>query len=544
MGIVRQSRTILLFQGLHKPCPFLSSDCNSAPRVYNQVMIDLLLTNGKIYTFDSARPRAHAIAFAAGRITAFDDEAIAARNTHTETLDVHGRVVIPGLVDHHIHFIAYATSRTRVQLDGARSLEDAVARVAARVATAQPGEWIFGHGWNHLDWVVPEFPTRAPLDAIAPNNPVVLDRKDGHSTWINSAAMRAINLTRATPDPAGGKIERDANGEPTGLLRENAMNLLEGKRGFSAENISDHALLSAIRAAQRLGITGIYNLEGAAALRAFQRLHAQNQLTLRVMHTLAAENLDHALAIGLRGNFGDEFLRIVGVKIFADGSLGSQTAWMLEPFNGSDDCGIPTTPLDEIERLARAAAQAEMMVCTHAIGDRANRHVLNVYEQLRREGFTAPLRIEHAQHLHPSDVPRFATLNVIASMQPIHATSDYQMADALLGARARYAYAFKSLLSSGATLVFGSDCPVETLDPWVGIHAAVTRERANGEPRGGWYPQEKLSVAEAVRAYIGAPLRVGGSGDVLVLSHDIFNIPAREILQTRVEQTIVGGKIV
>jgi predicted amidohydrolase YtcJ len=507
-------------------------------------MIDLLLTNGNIYTFDSACPRAHAIAFAAGRVAAFDDEAIAARTARTETLDLHGRVVIPGLVDHHIHFTAYAMSRARVQLDGARSLEEVVARVAARVATAQPGEWIFGHGWNHLDWTIPEFPTRAPLDAIAPNNPVVLDRKDGHSTWINSAAMRAIHLTRETPDPAGGKIERDANGEPTGLLRENAMNLLEGKRGFYAENIPDDALLSAVHTAHQLGLIGIYNVEGAASLRAFQRLRAQNKLTLRVMHTLPAENLEHALAMGLRGDFGDEFLRIVGVKIFADGSLGSQTAWMLEPFVGSDNYGIPTTPIDEIEHLARAAADAGMMVCTHAIGDRANREVLNVYAKLRREGFSAPLRIEHAQHLHPNDIPRFAALNVIASMQPIHATSDYQMADALLGARARYAYAFKSLLNSGARLVFGSDCPVETLDPWVGIHAAVTRERANGEPRGGWYPQEKLSVEEAVRAYIGAPLREGNLGDALVLAHDIFHVPAREILQTRVEYTIVGGKIV
>ena len=508
-------------------------------------MTDLLLTNGKIHTFDSARPRAYAIAFAAGRVVAFDDEAIAARTARTETIDLRGRSVIPGIVDHHIHFTAYAMSRARVQLDGARSLEEAVARVAARVATARPGEWIFGHGWNHLDWTIPEFPTKAPLDAIAPNNPVVLDRKDGHSTWLNSAALRAIHLTRDTPDPAGGKIERDANGEPTGLLRENAMNLLGNQRGFNAENISDEALREAIHHAHQLGITGIHNVEGAAALRAFQRLRARNELTLRVLHTLPAENLERALAIGLRGDFGDEFLRIGGVKIFADGSLGSQTAWMLEPFVGSrDNCGIPTTPLAEIERLARAAADAGMMVCTHAIGDRANREVLNVYEKLRREGLTAPLRIEHAQHLHPDDVPRFATLNVIASMQPIHATSDYKMADDLLGARARYAYAFKSLLNSGARLVFGSDCPVETLDPWAGIHAAVTRERANGEPRGGWYPQEKLSVEQAIGAYIGAPLREGSWGDALVLSHDIFAIPPREILATRVEQTIVGGKIV
>ncbi|MBM3129684.1 MAG: amidohydrolase [Chloroflexi bacterium] len=508
-------------------------------------MTNLLLTNGKIYTLDPARPRAHAIAFASGRVIALDDDALAARTSRTEIIDLRGRAAIPGLVDHHIHFTSYAMGIARVQLDGARSLDEAVARVAARVQTAQPGEWIFGRGWNHLDWTIPEFPTSAPLDAIAPDNPVVLDRKDGHSSWINRAAMRAIHLTRDTRDPDGGKIDRAANGEPTGTLRENAMDLLDEKRGFNAASISDEMLLNAIRAAHQLGITGIHNVEGAVSLRAFQSLRAQDKLTLRVLHTVPTENLDHALAIGLRGNFGDEFLRIAGVKMFADGSLGSQTAWMLEPFIGHpDNCGIPTTPVAEIERIARAAVGAGMMVCTHAIGDRANREVLNIYEKLRREGFTASLRIEHAQHLHPADIARFAALNVIASMQPIHATSDYKMADDLLGARARYAYAFKRLLNSGARLAFGSDCPVETLDPWVGIHAAVTRERANGEPRGGWYPEEKLSVAEAVNAYIGAPLRENEIGDALVLSQNIFEIPPREILQTRVEQTIVGGRVV
>jgi predicted amidohydrolase YtcJ len=304
-------------------------------------------------------------------------------------------------------------------------------------------------------------------------------------------------------------------------------------------------LLNAIRAAHQLGITGIHNVEGAVSLRAFQCLRAQDKLTLRVMHPVPAENLERAVDLGLRGGFGDEFLRIVGVKMFADGSLGSQTAWMLEPFEGhSNNYGIPTTPIEEIERLARLAANAGMMVCTHAIGDRANREVLNVYEKLRREGLTAPLRIEHAQHLHPADIPRFGALSVIASMQPIHATSDSKMADDLLGARARYAYAFKSLLNAGARLAFGSDCPVETLNPWVGIHAAVTRERANGEPRGGWYPEEKLSVEETVRAYIGAPLRERSIGDAIVLSQDVFAVPAHEIPRMRVEQTIVGGRIV
>ncbi|HEX7587744.1 MAG TPA: amidohydrolase family protein, partial [Anaerolineae bacterium] len=240
-----------------------------------------------------------------------------------------------------------------------------------------------------------------------------------------------------------------------------------------------------------------------------------------------------------------------GIKIFSDGSLGSQTAWMLEPFEGQPASrGVATHSPEQIEKWARAAAGAGMMVCTHAIGDRAIREVLNVYEKLRGEGFGVPLRIEHAQHLHPADIPRFRALDVIASMQPIHATSDYKMTDQYLGARGRYTYAFKSLLDAGGKVVFGSDCPVETLDPWVGIHAAVTRERANGEPRGGWYPEERLSVEQAVRAYLptpwSSPAGDGENGltDWIVLSQDIFAIPPSEILSTQVECTVVGGKIV
>ncbi len=504
-------------------------------------MINLILINGKIYTLDPKRPRAHAIAFDAGRVAAFDAEALGLRSARTRVIDLRGRTVLPGLTDYHIHFTGFAASRARVNLDGARSLEQALARVAARVASAPPGEWIFGLGWNQTEWTEPIFPTRHSLDAIAPNNPVVLDRKDGHSVWLNRAALRAAHITRTTPDPAGGKIERDVDGEPNGLLRENAAELLGGNLGFEAGNLSQTDLLAAIQHAHQLGLTGIHNVEGADALRLFQQLRAQNQLTLRVAHTVPMQNLENAVALGLRGNFGDEFLRLVGVKMFTDGSLGSQSAWMLAPFEGQpQNTGMPTTPLAEIERLARLAASADLAVYTHAIGDRAIREVLNIYAKIRRAGFTNVLRIEHAQHLDRADVPRFAALNVIASMQPIHATSDYKMADQLVGARARYAYAFKSLLDAGATLAFGSDCPVETLDPFVGIHAAVTRARANGEPQGGWYPQEKLSVAEAVRAY-ATPLAPGALADCIVLAQDIFEIPPAEILQTRVEQTIVAG---
>ncbi len=507
-------------------------------------MADLLLTNGIIYTLDPARPQANAMAFVNGRVAAFDDEANGLRTSHTEIVDLRGRTCIPGLVDHHIHFTDYALGLARVQLEGARSLDAAAARVAARAEKAKPGEWILGMGWNHRDWERPEFPSKEPLDRVAPANPVALERKDKHSIWLNSAALRAANITRETPDPAGGVVERDGSGEPTGLLREQAIRLAENAIGPAARRLTDDELQAAISSAHRLGLTGIHNVEGGGALRAFEQLRARDRLTLRVTHMIPAENLAHAVALGLETGFGDEFLRIGGVKIFADGSLGSQTAHMFEPYVGQpENRGIAVTPPEEIERLARTAANARLMVATHAIGDRANRDVLNVYEKLRGEGVEITLRIEHAQHLHPMDIPRFGALKVVASVQPIHATSDYVMAEQLLGSRARYAYAFKSLHRAGARLIFGSDCPVETLDPLAGLYAAVTRERASGEPRGGWYPQERLDIKEALRAYAD-PLRVGTPADCVILSENVFSVPPQHLLETRVDQTIVGGKIV
>lgn len=508
-------------------------------------MDDVLITNGKIHTLDPARPMANAIAFAGGRVVAFDDDARAMRGTRTNVVDLKGRSVIPGLVDSHIHFTGYAMGIARVQLEGARSLDEALARVAVRAQDARPGEWILGMGWDHNNWTQPQYPTKYALDRVAPNNPVALDRKDGHSVWVNSAALRAATITRDTPDPSGGVIIRDAAGEPTGVLSEKAAWLMEDVIGPAATALTETDLSYAIQNAHRVGLTGIHNVEGANALRAFQDLRTRDKLTLRVTHMIPAANLEHAIGVGLKTGWGDDFLRLGGVKIFADGSLGSQTAHMLEPFEGQpENCGVAVTPPGEIERLARAATSAGIMVLTHAIGDRAIRDVLDVYEKLRREAVETPLRIEHVQHLHPDDLPRFRALNVIASMQPIHATSDYKVADQLIGSRARYTYAFKSLLNAGATLIFGSDCPVETLDPLAGIHAAVTRERKNGEPRGGWYPEEKLAIDEAVQAYADSPLKPGGKADCVILSQDIFTIPPGEILNTQVDYTIVGGNVV
>lgn len=507
-------------------------------------MTDLLLTNGKVHTLDPAHPYADAMAISSMRVVGFGHAAPGTVGSRAKVIDLQGRTVIPGLVDHHIHFTGYAMGLARVQLEGTRTLDETLARIALRAQSVPRGEWILGLGWNHMDWTPPRFPDKHSLDRVAPEHPVALDRKDGHSMWVNSAALRAANITRETPDPPGGVIERDASGEPTGLLREKAAWLLERAIGPAAYRIGDAELLNAIHIANSMGLTGIHNVEGPNALKAFESLRFNGKLTLRVKQMFPADNLEHAVALGVQTGLGDKFLHLGGVKIFADGSLGSQTAHMLEPFEGQPgNYGVAVTPPEEIERLTRTAVEAGIMVATHAIGDRAIRDVLDVYEKVRRAGFETPLRIEHVQHLHPADLPRFRELNVIASMQPIHATSDYKMADQLIGKRARYTYAFKSLLNAGATVVFGSDCPVETLDPLAGIHAAVTRERSTGDPSGGWYPEEKLTVEEAVRAY-SYPLRLTSKADCIVLSQDIFAIPPHDILSTQVDYTIVNGEIV
>lgn len=521
----------------------------------------LILVNGTVYTQDEVQPRATAIVLQGDTIAYVgdDDTARRMRAHDDEVIDLAGRLVLPAFTDAHIHLTAYAQGLDTLQLDGCRSLEEVLDRVRARVAETAPGVLIRGRGWNHTEWSIPLWPDRCALDAVAPQNPVILFRKDGHSAWLNSPALRQAGITRATAPPSGGVIDRDADGEPSGILRENALQLLGETIGASTGEIVSGILPRAIAHAHRAGLATICNVEDVNALRAFQSLHEQGQLTLRVVHSLPPDKIEQASQIRQAIGLGGEWLRLQAVKLFADGSLGSATAELRAPFIGQgENRGVAVTSSETLLHLARAAALAQLDVWTHAIGDYAITRVLDVYARLRQEGFgERVLRIEHVQHLDPSDLPRFAHLNVIASMQPLHQPSDMRMADALLGrARARYSYAFCSLYCAGATLAFGSDCPVERLEPLYGIHAAVTRQNILGEPPEGWYPEERITVAQSVRAYtLGAAaatndvaragsLTLGKRADVVVLAENIFRIPAHEIWQTPVDYTIVGGRIV
>jgi len=525
----------------------------------------LAALGGRIATLDAARPMVEALLIRNGRIllAGSNDEVEAelARLPGCDRLDLGGRVVLPGFHDSHIHALAYGLSLERVALAGVESLKEVLARVETAARAAPTGAWVLGWGWDHSLWRDSggRFPDRHLLDRVAAGVPVALRRKDGHLLWVNSAALAAAGITRQTPDPLGGRIGRFDDGEPNGLLFESAGALVEQAMPRPTVDEARRALLRVQAEAHRLGITGIQVPEGRLTFEAFQLLDAAGELRLRVTMLLPYDMLDALLAIGLRSGFGGDRLRIGGVKLFMDGSLGSQTAALLAPFEGSaGNTGMLTMAPDEARAAIERAARGGLACAVHAIGDRANRLVLDAFEATREVWWPAGLRqrIEHVQLLHPDDLPRLAQLGVIASMQPIHATQDMDLVDRLWGARGRYAYAFASLLRSGATLAFGSDAPVETPDPLAGLYAAVARRRPDGRPAGGWYPEERIDLQAALRAYtIGAAWAAGrpaGAGtlapgqraDFVVLSHDVLREPPEVLLETRVEATIFDGEVV
>lgn len=516
--------------------------------------------HGIIHTMDPAMPRAEALLACDGKIVFLGTDAelrtLAPNLTETRVLDLQGRCVVPGLTDSHIHLLNYGLSLDRVELGGAESLAEVLERVRQAAAGLAPGEWLEGWGWDHSVWQEPRFPDKAALDAVVGQVPVALRRKDGHMYWVNSRALAAAGITRETADPPGGRIGRDASGEPNGLLFEAAMDLVLDAIPPTTGEQSDRAARRAMDTLHRLGVTGIHVPENAASFGALQRLDASGDLRLRVTMMLTYDTLQAALDTGLRTGFGSQFLRVGPVKLFVDGSLGSETAAMLAPFENSDNRGILTIPEPEIAKAVSRAASGGIACAIHAIGDRANRVVLDAFEATRAHWHGLRQRIEHVQVLHPADLPRLASLGVIASMQPIHATQDMDLVDRLWGARGRHAYAFRSLLASGAVLAFGSDAPVETPDPLAGLYAATTRRRTDGRPDEGWYPEERISAEEAIRAYTAAAAYAAGleqvSGtlspgkwaDFTVLSDDVITSPPEQLLDARVMATVVDGQVV
>ena len=523
----------------------------------------LALVGGRIYTQDPARPLAEAVAVVGNRIVEVGSagEALAAAGSGAERIDLRGRAVLPGFVDAHFHLLGYCHERERLRLDGTRSVAEIVALVRDAANGLPRDAWVLGRGWDRNLWPGAVFPTRHDLDAAGPDQPVMLLSRDVHAVWANSVALLRAGITRDTPDPPGGRIVRDPAGEPTGVLLESAGEAVRALAGRASVETSVGLLRGAQRTLNAVGITALVNFEGQRALRALDVLDAAGELTLRVSAGLTRQGLPGALEVGVRTGFGGERVRIGLLKLFADGALGSGTAAMLESFDDAPgDRGIATLERAELVELLRQARSGGIGVATHAIGDAAVQLVLDAAQVVRADDHPAArtqlLRVEHAQLVHPADVARFGQLGVIASMQPIHATSDMDVADRRWGARCRTAYAWRALLDSGAHLAFGTDCPVEPPDPLRGIHAAVTRQRPTGEPAGGWYPEQCLTVAEAIRAYtldsavaaglgrdLGS-LAPGKLADLVVLSRDPFQVSPAELLATEIAMTVFDGRVV
>jgi len=518
-------------------------------------MADLILINGKIRTM--AGTTASAVACRGERIVAIGSESdvVASRGAGVEIVDLGGRLVLPAFTDAHTHFAGFAIGRRDVNLKGVTSLEEAARRVAEAAARTPTGLWIVGHGWLHDLWGGTQ-PTHAILDAAAPGYPVALRRNDGHAVWVSGEALRRAGITRDTVDPPGGEIYRDRAGEPTGVLAERAIDLVE--KFIPEPTVDDlaRAIEDALPIAHRSGLAGITCMEGFDAYRAYRLLKENGKLRLRIGMCLALDAFDEEVEQIKREGRGDAWLHWTHLKIFADGALGPRTAWMLEPYDDDpSNRGICVTPPDEMRRLVERAAMEGIGCAVHAIGDAANRAVLDVFEATRPLWHPRGLRqrIEHAQSTTPADIPRFRQIGVIASMQPIHATQDMIVADRAWGRRVASSYAFRSLADAGARLAFGSDCPVETLDVLQGLYAAVARRRADGYPPGGWHPEQRLTIAEAVAAYTSGAawaegeesrrgtIEVGKLADFVILADDIFAGTPETLLQTRVEGTIVGG---
>ncbi len=518
-------------------------------------MPDLLIHNARIWTGDAGAPRANSALVRDGRFAFVGDERAITPPAGAERVDARGRMLIPGLTDGHAHLLGAGFPLHGVDLKGAQSLDAVAQAVRERAAATAPGTWIRGTGWDQNLWPGAGFPHRATLDAVAPGHPVILTQTSGHCVWVNSAALRLAGIDDSTPAPFGGAIDRDAAGAATGILRDAASRLVEGIIPHPTRDERIAALSAAIARAHALGITGTHAMNvGRGEYQAMLALADSGRLAYRIRAFMTAERLDEWIERGMRTGDGGDMMRIGGVKFFTDGALGSLTAWMIEPYEGRDDIGLPMQPPEELESSVRRCIEHGLAPAIHAIGDRANRAALDILDRARGLAPEIPRRIEHAQLLTADDIPRFAALGVTASMQPIHATQDMAKVDREWGDRAAFAYAIASLARTGANIAFGSDAPVEDMNPLAGIHAAVTRRRADGEPPGGWRPAERVSATAALTAYTAGCARAvreddrfgriapGYHADFTLLSDDLERIDAMEIAGMRAEMTYVGGQ--
>jgi predicted amidohydrolase YtcJ len=508
-------------------------------------------------------PFVEAVAVNGGKILAVGTTAAIKKliGRSTQVLDVAGKLVIPGFIDAHTHFASGGRSLATLTFRGVNSIEKVKEMVAAKIKELPPGETVSGSQYDHTLFPGGNWPTREDLDKVSPNNPVVIRRVDGHSVWVNSLALKQSGITKDTKNPFGGEILRDPKtGEPTGILTEEAASLIKVKPPRIESTLEDD-IIRGLKHAAQLGLTGVHTSSSLKEIEIYKKLNAQGKLTLRVYAWLPIDGIDTYIRQGIRQGTGDEMVKAGFLKAYVDGTLGSGTALMFEPFaDEPQKSGLPQIKEEDFYALIEKAHANDFQVGVHAIGDKGVNWVLNAVEKAQQKHGKKDLRhrVEHAQVIIPADVPRFKALGVIASMQPTHCTTDMRFCERRIGIeRSKNAYIWRTLLENGARLAFGTDWSVEPLEPMRGLYSAVTRKSIEFDyPEGGWFPEQKLTMAETIKLYtldaayasfeenIKGSLEPGKLADMTVLSQDVFTIPAKEILSTEVLYTILGGKIV
>jgi predicted amidohydrolase YtcJ len=550
-------------------CVALSATLGLSPTVRAQRVTppaaDLIVTNARIYTVDDGHPFVSALAVRDGKVQFVGSvrEAMLLRGPATRVLDAEARTVIPGMVDAHAHLFGLGEFLRSIDLTDTRSFDEIVARVGARVKEVPSGRWVIGRGWDQNKWGDTRFPTHEALSRVSPNNPVVLTRIDGHALLANTATMRAAGVTAATKDPAGGRIERGANGEPTGVFVDNAMGLIDRVIPAMSHDEMRTAALAAVKESNRWGLVGLHDPgEPREVLDVFEELAKAGTFSLRVYAMISDDSaaIEHYFQRGPQSALYDAHLWIRAIKLYADGALGSRGAALLDPYTDDPkNSGLLKSTPEHLRDVSTRALQHGFQVATHAIGDRGNRVALDAYEAALKAVPTVDhrFRIEHVQVLDHADLPRFAQLGVIPSMQAVHQASDMYWAPTRLGyARTFGAYAWRSLLNTGVIIPNGSDFPVERVNPLFSFHAAVSRQDDNSWPPGGWFPEQKMTREEALKSMTIWPayaafqeqtmgsLTPGKFADFVILDRDIMTIPDSEILGTNVLATYIGGRVV
>lgn len=527
----------------------------------------IILYNGSIHTQDAACPQAQAVAVRGNRILTVGEDAdiLALASPATRKIDLDGRVALPGFVDAHIHFYDIALGYDNLDFSTVTNFAGMLDAIRQKAAQVPNGQWILGQGLNESEWPENRMPDRHDLDRAAPDHPLCVWRCDLHVAIANSLALEWAGIGPATPDPAEGVIEKDSDGVPTGILREQAFELVKQAVPPLSEAHALRNMQQLMADEHALGVTGVHDIrlmggrDGEQALRAWQTLHAQNQLNLRCHVSIPGEMTDWAIAQGLQTGAGDDRLRIGHLKFFADGGMGARTAWMKDPYVDAG-YGMPLTPVAEIEAALIKADPAGLSVMIHTLGTRANQEIIDMFTRLeaaRALNPAIPHRLEHVQMIEPAELAKLAKLKtVVASCQPNNLSLDIAMIDACVGDKSKHAYALRSILNTGIPLMLSSDAPVCDRAPLAGIYSAVTRKRMNRTPAGGWHPEQRLTVEEAVKGYTVTPASVSGLSDrlgsisprkladIIVLDRNIFEIDADEIADIKIAMTIFDGEMV